>query len=79
MADPKRWSAVQLTKQTDEAVRLFRAGRVGEPQIYSKFFEAFAPIFRDLIDNSLPKLLKDASDGRLVASIVSDEDARTAF
>lgn len=79
MAEPRRWSAAQLTKETAEAIRLFRAGRTGEPQIYSRFFEAFAPIFRELIDHKLPALLKDGSHNRLVASIVSDERARTAF
>jgi len=79
MADPKRWSLKELTKEAATATHLFRSGRTGEPQLYSQFFDAFAPIFRDLIDKSLPELIKETIDADLIADIVSDQDSRTAY
>jgi XamI restriction endonuclease len=81
MADPRRWSFSELRGLTDEATELFRLGRVREPALYSDFFQAFVPVFTDLIDNALPRLAEtgDYVDQELLASIVSDEGARTAF
>ena len=79
MADPRHWSAAELKELSDEAVRLFRTGRMSEPRIYSDFFEAFAPIFSDLIDKALPALIKADIDREVLADIVSNEEARTAF
>ena len=79
MPEPRRWSSAQLETLAIEAVKLFRTERVGEPRIYSAFFEAFAPVFRDMIENALPALLKKDVDRELLAKIVSSDEARTAF
>ncbi len=49
--------------------------------VYSDFFEAFVPVFADLIDNKLPILAatENPVDQELLASIASDKQARIAF
>jgi hypothetical protein len=81
MPDPQRWSPADLQRLTSEAVEQFRIARIGEPRIYSEFFRAFVPVFRNLIENTLPRLAEGAAQNanqELLAAIVSDEDARTA-
>ncbi len=81
MTDPRVWSYGELVGFTEEAIEHFRSDRTSEPRIYADFFEAFVPIFRDLIDHALPSLAETLTDvdQELLADIVSDEDARTAF
>jgi hypothetical protein len=81
MADPRRWSFSELRNLTIEATEQFRIQRRTEPVTYPDFFQAFVPVFIDLIDNALPRLTEtDADvDREMLASIVSDESARTAF
>ena len=63
-----------------EAIEHFRRGRTSEPLVlYSDFFQAFVPVFTDLIDNKLPKLAETEENHQLIASIVSDRQVRTAF
>jgi len=81
MSDPHRWTFDELVAMSREAIEQFRADRSSEPKIYAEFFEAFVPIFRDLIDNALPSLAETTVDvdRELLAELVSNEDARTAF
>jgi hypothetical protein len=82
LADSRRWLSNELEMMANEAIEHFRHGRSGEPLVlYSDFFQAFVPVFTDLIDNKLPKLAETNTevDQELVASIVSDQQARTAF
>lgn len=82
MADPRLWSSVELEAMAEEAIDHFRRERTSEPLVlYSDFFQAFVPVFTDFIDNKLPKLAETEAevDQELLASIVSDQQARTAF
>jgi XamI restriction endonuclease len=81
VADPRRWTQAELDTLSGEAKEEFRRGRTGEPLSYSDFFEAFVPIFVELIDSALPRLISAGAvvDQDLLAQIVSDEQARTAF
>ncbi len=58
---------------------MFRRRRLDEPlELYSRFFETFAPIFGALIDR-LPALANKPFDSGDVADLVGDRDTRTAF
>jgi len=47
-------------------------------ELYSEFFETFAPIFNDIIDR-LPALSVDPVDPATMADLVHNGDVRTAF
>ena len=47
-------------------------------ELYSEFFETFAPIFSNIIDQ-LPALSEDPVDPDTMAELVRDGDVRTAF
>jgi hypothetical protein len=82
LADPRRWTSDELESMAREATEHFRRDRGSEPGVvYSNFFEAFVPVFGDLIDNKLPRLAatENAVDQKLLASIVADVQARIAF
>jgi hypothetical protein len=81
MPDPHRWSYDELAAFAGEAIERFRSDRTSEPRIYAEFFENFVTVFRDLIDHALPSLAETLVDvdRELLAGIVSDQDARTAF
>jgi hypothetical protein len=82
MAEPRRWSPAQLSRFVAAATDRFREDRKDEPaKIYADFFEAFAPIFRDIIDNALPSLSDSVRevDRDLLAKIIGDRDSRIAF
>ena len=66
MADPQRWSFSELRNLTIEATEQFRLQRLTEPAIYSDFFQAFVPVFVDLIDNALPRTDADVDREMLV-------------
>ena len=58
---------------------MFRAERLQEPlDLYSRFFETFAPIVADLVDR-LPVLASEPIDVDAVADLVRDENQLTAF
>jgi XamI-like restriction endonuclease len=81
-AEPRRWSSGELAELATAATERFRAERKDEPrQVYIEFFQAFVPIFRHLIEQSLP-ILADALkevDQDLLTAIVSDPNKRIAF
>jgi hypothetical protein len=83
MGDLRRWSSIELKAFSEEAIEQFRTTRKEEPRLYSEFFRTFVPIFVDLIDNALPRLARTGAtldlDQELLARIVSEEEARTAF
>jgi hypothetical protein len=82
MADPRRWSAAQLSRLATAATERFRSERKNEPaKIYADFFEAFVPIFKDIIENSLPSLSDSVRevDRDLLARIIGNPDSRIAF
>lgn len=69
----------ELTSDTETAKTLFRQQRLDEPlELYSQFFETFAPIFSNIIDR-LPALSEDPVDPDTMAELVRDGDVRTAF
>jgi hypothetical protein len=79
MSDPKNWTLAELTDDTGTAKTLFRQQRLDEPlELYSEFFETFAPIFSNIIDR-LPALSEDPVDPETMAELVRDGDVRTAF
>lgn len=79
MIEPRRWTAAELARDAGEAEDAFRTERLREPlALYSRFFETFAPIFGDVIDQ-LPTLAADPLDPTAVSELVRDEDARTAL
>ena len=62
MSEPKNWTLAELTSDTETAKELFRQQRLDEPlELYSRFFETFAPIFSTIIDQ-LPSLAEDPVD-----------------
>lgn len=81
-AEPHLWSPLELSTLTTAAMEQFRAQRRDEPRtVYSEFFEAFVPLFRSLIDRSLPALAEtlQQTDPELIASLISDRNSRMAF
>ncbi|MCY3731710.1 MAG: XamI family restriction endonuclease [Rhodospirillaceae bacterium] len=79
MNEPRRWTLAELTDDAREARELFRRKRMEEPlELYTRFFEAFAPVFGKIIDR-LPSLTEDSFETRSVAEMVRDPDVRTAF
>lgn len=81
-AEPRRWSASELSALASAAMERFRAERKDEPRTaYGEFFEAFAPVFRTLIEQSLPALTDTVreADRELLARIIADRNTRTAF
>src|SRR5690349_12658042 len=82
MPDPRRWSAAQLSRSALAATDHFRAERRNEPaKVYADFFEAFVPIFRNIIEDALPSLSDNVRevDRELLARIVDDPNSRIAF
>jgi len=82
MADPPRWSESELAKVASEATEQFRSDRKNEPsKVYADFFEAFVPVFKDLIEQALPSLSDSVRevDRDLLARIIGDPKSRTAF
>ncbi len=79
MADPRIWTPQELRADAEEATAIFRKQRLDEPlELYSDFFQAFVPVFNDIID-LLPNLAAPDLDPQAVAELVSDDDVRTAF
>ena len=79
MTGPRRWTATELVRDAKKAEAAFREERLREPlELYSRFFETFAPIFGDLIDQ-LPSLAEEPLDPAAVGELVRDEDVRTAL
>lgn len=79
MTDPKRWTTAELASDLEEARAVFRDQRFREPlEVYSRFFETFAPVFADLIDR-LPSLAQDRLDPATLGNLFRDDDARTAL
>lgn len=79
MNEPKTWSLAELETDVAQARELFRQARLDEPLgLYSQFFDAFVPVFAELIDR-LPELLRASLDPSEVADLVATGDARTAF
>ncbi|MGH7061035.1 MAG: XamI family restriction endonuclease [Stellaceae bacterium] len=67
---------------TATATERFRAQRKDEPRaVYAEFFESFVPVFRSLIDRSLPALAETLHEANreLIAAIVADKSSRMAF
>lgn len=79
MNEPRNWTPAEPTRDATEARETFRRQRLNEPLgLYSRFFEAFAPLFGDMIDR-LPSLAGDPLDSVSIAEIMGDRDACTAF
>jgi hypothetical protein len=77
MTSPPRWTPEQLTADAEAARVIFRRQRLDEPlDLYRRAFDAFAPVFRELIDR-LPGLA--AADPGTVAAMARKGDHRTAF
>lgn len=80
MTEPPIWTAAELAADVERAKAAFRSRRLREPlELYSRFFESFAPIVAGMIDR-LPSLTGDASlNAEAVADIIADNELRTAF
>ena len=58
---------------------MFRRQRLDEPlELYSRFFETFAPVLESLVDQ-LASLAADPPDPETIAGLLADPDVRTAF
>lgn len=82
MTDPRRWSVAELARSASTATARFRNERKNEPaKVYAEFFEAFVPVFRDMIENSLPSLSDGVRevDKDLLARIIGNPESRIAF
>ena len=74
-----RWTAEQLIADAGEAEAAFRRERLDEPLgRYSEFFNAFVPVFQDLIPDLL-SLAKDDPSGKKLIGMISGPDRLTAF
>ena len=79
MKEPRHWTASELARDVEKAKTGFRRQRLHEPlDVYSRFFQTFAPIFADVIDR-LPELIENPCDPNVVGDLVHDGDVRTAF
>ena len=79
MAQPGTWSPAELAEDAGTATDRFRRTRLNEPlEQYTRFFDAFTPIFTDLIDR-LPSLADEENIRDVMADPVDDEDVRTGF
>lgn len=68
-----------MASDVEEAKAVFRDQRLREPlEVYSRFFETFAPVFADLIDR-LPSLAQDQLDPSIPGNLVRNDDVRTAL
>jgi hypothetical protein len=76
MQQPRQWTADELSADATAAAAAFRRQRLDEPlELYSRFFEAFCPVFRSLVER-LPALR--AGEG-LLSQLLAEDDGRTAF
>ena len=79
MRSPRNWTTAELAQDAEQAVAVFRRQRLQEPlELYSQFFESFAPVFADVIAR-LPRLARDPFDPAVVSDLVADKNVRTAF
>ncbi len=63
----------------EEARAIFRRERLDEPlELYSRFFAAFDPIFRSIVEK-LPDLFVDELDPSVLVEMVQNKDSRTAL
>ena len=68
-----------MASDVEEAKAVFRDQRLREPlEVYSRFFETFAPVFADIIGR-LPSLAQDQFDPSILGNLVCNDDFRTAF
>ena len=76
MAQPRTWSPAELAEDAGAAKGRFRRTRLNEPlERYTRFFDAFTPIFTDLIDR-LPSLADEENIRDVMAGLVEDDDVR---
>jgi XamI restriction endonuclease len=74
-----RWTTEQLNADAREAEAAFRRERLDEPLVrYSEFFNAFVPIFQDLIPDLLSFAKADPACEKLIG-MVRGTDRLTAF
>lgn len=79
MTSPVKWTTQQLQEDAEAAKSIFRRERLDEPlELYSRFFDAFVPIFRSVIEK-LPDLSAKEPDPAILADMVRNKDKRTAF
>lgn len=77
MSEPRKWTSAELACDAEEAKAVFRQQRLDESrEIYSRFFDTFAPIFDRMIDQLAGCDPLDPAD---IVQFVGDEDIRTAF
>ncbi len=79
MNEPRNWTFDELTGDAARARESFRRRRLDEPlELYSRFFETFAPVFSAIIDR-LSSLVDEPLDPENIAELVGDRDVRAAF
>lgn len=71
MTAPRKWTPADVAADTALAIAAFRKERLDEPSdLYSSFFDAFAPIFHALID-ALPAIQAEPFDPTKIAALAA--------
>ena len=71
MTSPRNWTPAEVVADTALAIAVFRAERLDEPSdLYSSFFDAFAPIFHEMID-TLPAIQAEPFDPTKIAALAA--------
>ena len=79
MVEPIQWTAQQLGEDAARGREEFRVKRLEEPlELYTEFFEAFVPIFDQLIDQ-IEQLAERELDPEVLATVMGDDDTKMAF
>ena len=79
MSEPRIWTLAEFKADVTTSRNVFRQQRLEEPLAhYSRFFEAFTPVFTDLIAR-LPDVVGEPLDADELIDWIADDDRRTAF
>ena len=71
MKRPRNWTPAEVAADTGLAIAAFRKERLEEPSdLYSSFFDAFAPIFHEMID-ALPAIQAEPFDPTKIAALAA--------
>lgn len=71
MKRPHTWTPAEVSGDTARAIAVFRKERLDEPSdLYSSFFDAFAPIFHEMID-ALPAIQAEPFDPTKIAALAA--------
>lgn len=75
---PRQWTVEEFRKDASAAKDIFRNERTDEPlERYSEFFDAFTPIFGELIDEL--DAIRDSDGAEPLAQLMRNTNKKTAF